>query len=562
LLLIIARFLSVWAGTPFPIDLVTSDSMSPTLLEGDVVAWTPARIEDIKEGDVVVFKSYIRWPDQKILVHRVLEIKKSGRGELLLMTKGDKNPWTDQEGPHIPEPYIREDHLMGKVISIGQTPLKIPFVGILGIWINQGLDIISQPTASQESVNYIGIFAPLTISVVILVILLFVIPEKAKTIKEKIRLYIFGSTLLKLKKTFILFLVGYTVFLTMIHAFAYDSETSSVGINDKSVESGVNFGRIQLGKESFPQGVPVINPSTMPVKGFIFGRGNMSKFVTRHTFQLERGETTTIFLKAKVSNTTQNGTYVGKVAVYSSPFWLIYPDDFMNGLYVWNPEATVFILDFLSAMILTTLTMALLVSITFIENRIAIWMVDRSWCHPSRLIFKKDVVKGSKIIKKKIRKTFGKAFGWTMKIDFFEKKEKESNFSNFAKPILASLFILPLLFLISDQMTAMILSVIIGGVTAYLISCKLRRKILFTALVTMTIATIHMIIQSHVIILAKYSNIMELLAISSGVIGVYLLVFTLLLIPLAAGSWAVTRLIRNVKEQRDPLLSLEGSCDL
>lgn len=531
-------------------------------MEGDVVAWTPARMEDIKEGDVVVFKSYIRWPDQKILVHRVVEIKKSSRGEPLLMTKGDKNPWTDQEGPHIPEPYIREDHLMGKVISIGQTPLKIPFVGILGIWINQGLDMISQPSASQESVNYIGVFAPLTISAVILVILLFVIPEKAKTIKEKIRLYIFGPTPLKLKKTFIMFLVGYIVFLTVIHAFAYDSETSSVGINDKSVESGVNFGRIQPGKESFSQGVPVINPSTMPVKGFIFGRGNMSQFVTRHTFQLERGETTTIFLKAKADNTTQNGTYFGKVAVYSSPFWLIFPDDFMNSLYVWNPEATVFILDFLSAMILTTLTMALLVSITFIGNRIAIWMVDISWCHPSRLIFKKDVVKRSKIIKKKIRMAFGKSFGWTMKIDFFEKKEKESNFSNFAKPILASLFIIPLLLLISDQMTAMILSVIIGGVTAYLISCKLRRKILFTALLTMTIATIHMMIQSHVIILAKYSNIMEMLAISSGVIGVYLLVFTLLLIPLAAVSWAVTRLIRNVKEQKNPLLSLEGSCDL
>jgi hypothetical protein len=39
---------------------------------------------------------------------------------------------------------------MGKAISIGQYPLKIPFVGIVGIWINQGLDLLSQPTASKD----------------------------------------------------------------------------------------------------------------------------------------------------------------------------------------------------------------------------------------------------------------------------------------------------------------------------------------------------------------------------------------------------------------------------
>ena len=157
-------------------------------MEGDVVAWTPTRIEDIEIGDVIVFKSHIHWPDEKILVHRVSDIKYTSNGERLLETKGDRNPWVDQAGPHIPEPYIREKNLMGKVISIGQFPLKIPFVGMLGIWINQGLEAISQPTSSKDSISYAGIFAPLTISAVILVILIFIIPEKAKTVKEKLKL--------------------------------------------------------------------------------------------------------------------------------------------------------------------------------------------------------------------------------------------------------------------------------------------------------------------------------------------------------------------------------------
>lgn len=58
LLLILAHFLSVWAGTPFPIDLVTSDSVSPALMEGDVVAWTPTTIDDVKVTGFYVWSSW------------------------------------------------------------------------------------------------------------------------------------------------------------------------------------------------------------------------------------------------------------------------------------------------------------------------------------------------------------------------------------------------------------------------------------------------------------------------------------------------------------------------
>ena len=84
--------------------------MSPTLMEGDVVAWTPSNIDDIVEGDVIVFKSSLHWPDEKIVVHKVSKILKDQKGNTILETKGDKNKWTDQAGPHIPEPYIRETH--------------------------------------------------------------------------------------------------------------------------------------------------------------------------------------------------------------------------------------------------------------------------------------------------------------------------------------------------------------------------------------------------------------------------------------------------------------------
>lgn len=291
-----ARFLTVWAGTPFPIDLISSNSMSPSLMEGDIIAWTPTTMNDIKKGDVVVFKSYVNWPDEKLVVHRVADIIKDSKGESLLETKGDANKWTDQAGPHIPEPYIREDHVIGKAVSIGQQPLKIPFIGYLGLWVSQGLDLLAQPTAEKGSLVYIGVFAPLTISAVILVILIFVLPEKAKTAKEKIRLYIFGHRPLNIKKTLVLFLVAYVIFLTVIHCFAYDSMPASAGINSDSAGSGMNFGRIVPGSTSFSKDLPVFNPSIMPVKGIVFGSGQMNKYVNREIFELKPGETKAVYL--------------------------------------------------------------------------------------------------------------------------------------------------------------------------------------------------------------------------------------------------------------------------
>jgi hypothetical protein len=78
----------------------------------------------------------------------------------------------------------------------------------------------------------------------------------------------------------------------------------------------------------------------------------------------------------------------------------------------------------------------------------------------------------------------------------------------------------------------------------------------------MIIAIIHMAIQSNLIVISKEHTMLELMALSLGAIGIYLLLLALLLIPLALVSWALVRLIRNVKEQKDPLLSLDGRCDL
>jgi signal peptidase I len=564
LLLILARFLSVWAGTPFPIDLVTSDSMRPTLFEGDVVAWTPVKMEDIKVGDVIVFKSSLHWPDEKIVVHRVTKILKDDKGATILETKGDNNKRPDQEGGQI-EPYIREDHLMGRTISVAQQPLKIPFVGYLGIWINQGLTSISQPTSTKESASFIGIFAPLTISAVVLVALIFVLPERAKTPKEKIHLNIFGNKPLNLKRTIIMFLVAYVVFLTVIHAFANDSMVASVGIDKGSPGQGLDFGRIQAGEESDPKSIPLINPGIMPVKGVVFGKGEIKDYVTKNIFQLNTGEIKDLNVKTVAPNGAQNGSYTGQIMVYSSPLWLMFPDEFIQNLVGWNAEATVFILDLLSAVILTSITLILLVSIAFIGDSLTTWTIDASWQRPSKIIIKRDKVKKIYAIKENIKRALGKNVAWIAREELAEEKDErteKASFLKIIKPLIAALIVVPLLLLLEDSILAMLLAVIVSGLVAYFISCKLRNRIILTVLITMILATTYMVIQSNLTVISKTQDILELMALALGATSIYLLLFSVLIIPLVLISWAIIRFIRNLKERKDPLLALEGSCDL
>jgi hypothetical protein len=55
---------------------------------------------------------------------------------------------------------------------------------------------------------------------------------------------------------------------------------------------------------------------------------------------------------------------------------------------------------------------------------------------------------------------------------------------------------------------------------------------------------------------------MESLGLGVGAIGIYLLALAFFLFPLSCLSWYFTHKLRNVKEQKDPLLVLEGRCDL
>lgn len=118
-LFLLLNAVSAVTGRSF-IAVVSGASMEPILSTGDMVIIAPVSSpSDIRVGDVVVYKS----AGGKLVIHRVISVV--GNGEYFI-TKGDNNP--------VPDPLqVPFKNVVGKVLSIDGTIIKIPYLGILSL---------------------------------------------------------------------------------------------------------------------------------------------------------------------------------------------------------------------------------------------------------------------------------------------------------------------------------------------------------------------------------------------------------------------------------------------
>ena len=300
--------------------------------------------------------------------------------------------------------------------------------------------------------------------------------------------------------------------------------------------------------------MPVVNPGVMPVKGIVFGIGDMRSFVDKTSFEVKPGKFKEINITATVPNGTKNGSYIGDIMIYSSPLWFMFPDEVMQILYNFNGEEAVLILDILSACIFTCITILLIFSIAIVGNRYRIWEINLSWHYAPRLYLKRGLGQCFTSFKLRTKKTLGDRFGWINNVDLANIDIKTL--------ILTSVVLIPLLLLFNSEILAMVIASIAAGVIAYFMSCKLRRKIVITSALSMIFAIVFAIIQTNYSLMINNRSLVESIALGLGAIGVYILVLSLLIIPLSLISWYITNQFRNLKERKDPLLVLEGRCDL
>jgi signal peptidase len=118
---LVSMILGQVLGQPVLLGFVTSGSMEPTIETGDGFVAIPAALAGpVEEGDVVTFRAE-EIQGGGLTTHRVAE--ETDRGYI---TKGDANPFTDQDGD---EPPVKETQIVAIVWQPGGTVVTIPGVG-------------------------------------------------------------------------------------------------------------------------------------------------------------------------------------------------------------------------------------------------------------------------------------------------------------------------------------------------------------------------------------------------------------------------------------------------
>jgi signal peptidase len=126
-LVVISLLAGQFLGQPVLLSYVETGSMAPTMEPGDGFVAVPSAVAgEVEEGDVITFRAE-EIQGGGLTTHRVV-----GETERGYITRGDANPFTDQDGG---EPPVKEPQIVAKALQIGGTVVVIPNLGtvVLGV---------------------------------------------------------------------------------------------------------------------------------------------------------------------------------------------------------------------------------------------------------------------------------------------------------------------------------------------------------------------------------------------------------------------------------------------
>ncbi|MFC6729097.1 signal peptidase I, partial [Natronoarchaeum mannanilyticum] len=132
-------------GQPILLGYVATDSMEPTMDAGDGFIAIPSPLAgDVSEGDVVVFEAE-QLHGGGLTTHRV--VGETDRG---YVTKGDANPFTDQDGG---EPPVSDQQIVAEALQINGEVVVIPHLGTAVMGIQSGVSSAQSTDASAVGVG-------------------------------------------------------------------------------------------------------------------------------------------------------------------------------------------------------------------------------------------------------------------------------------------------------------------------------------------------------------------------------------------------------------------------
>ncbi|SDE98159.1 signal peptidase, endoplasmic reticulum-type [Halorubrum xinjiangense] len=138
-LVVVSLVVGQLLGQPILLSYVETGSMQPTLNPGDGFVAIPAQIAGgIGSGDVVTFDAQ-EIQGGGLTTHRVVEETERG-----YITRGDNNPFTDQDGG---EPVVQDADVVAKALQVGGSVVVIPHLGTVAMGFQSVLDAVQTQLA-------------------------------------------------------------------------------------------------------------------------------------------------------------------------------------------------------------------------------------------------------------------------------------------------------------------------------------------------------------------------------------------------------------------------------
>ncbi|WP_226481109.1 signal peptidase I [Natrinema amylolyticum] len=119
-------------GIPIGLGYVETGSMEPTIDAGDGFVAVPSAVAGpVEEGDVVVYDAQ-EIEGGGLTTHRVVEETEHG-----YVTRGDANPFTDQDGG---EPHVTDGQIAATALQVNGEVVTIPHLGTVAMAVQGGLE--------------------------------------------------------------------------------------------------------------------------------------------------------------------------------------------------------------------------------------------------------------------------------------------------------------------------------------------------------------------------------------------------------------------------------------
>ncbi len=132
-IIIIAVLVGLIVSGAVRIAIVDGRSMEPLLHTGDVVFLEKKPVDQIRVGDIVVYKSF----NGRYIIHRVIKIFRVNNNYCFIV-KGDNNPIPDPGFPSCNSVGIPSKVIIGVVIQYDNTTIKIPYIGGFSVALRGG----------------------------------------------------------------------------------------------------------------------------------------------------------------------------------------------------------------------------------------------------------------------------------------------------------------------------------------------------------------------------------------------------------------------------------------